>query len=292
MRTDWISTGALAVLTVVWGSSFALTALALGGFAPPAVAAGRIGLSAVALTGIALALRKPLPRDLAGWAWCTALGALALVMPFSLLAWGQQQVPSALAAILVSASPLFMLLLTRTLLGAHVSGRRWTGFAVGFAGIAVLIGPGALLQVGNGAGLLPELACLGAALCYAGSGLLIRRMPPLDPVAATAASQIAAAVLALPMGLAALPETLPGATPLVALAVLGLVQTGFAHMLRYFTVKRAGPVFMSTVGYLIPVFATLVGVTFLDEPLTPRTLAGFALILGGIALARPRPERA
>lgn len=290
MKQDWISIGSLALLTVVWGSSFALIGVALQGFPPVGVAVFRVLFSAVSLGILARVLGHPLPRDPKVWMWCTAIGVSSLLVPFFLIAWGQQSVPSALASIYISASPLFVLLLSRMMLGEQVSARRWAGFVVGFFGIVMLTGPGALTQLGTG-NVLPQIALLCAAACYASSSIMIRKMPEIPPLPASAAAQIGAAVFALPLLPLALPETMPATAPLVALAVLGVVQTGLAHILRYFTVKRSGPVFMSTVGYLVPLWATLLGVTLLDESLSGPQMAGFALIIGGLVLARKRQRR-
>ncbi len=291
MKQDWISIGSLALLTVVWGSSFALITVALQGFPPLGVAVFRVLFSAISLAILARVLGHPLPRDPKVWLWCTAIGVSSLLVPFFLIAWGQQSVPSALASIYISASPLFVLLLSRMVLGEQVSARRWAGFAVGFGGIVMLTGPGALAQLGSG-DVLPQIALLCAAACYATSSILIRKMPEIPPIPASAAAQIAAGVFALPLLPMAMPDAMPATGPLIAIAVLGVVQTGLAHILRYFTVKRSGPVFMSTVGYLIPLWATLLGVSLLDETLTGPQMAGFALIIGGLVLARKRQQRA
>ncbi|MEM9778946.1 MAG: DMT family transporter [Pseudomonadota bacterium] len=287
MTRDWISIAAVGTLTVIWGSAFALTGVALEGFSPAAIAAGRTWLSAGAVLCLTWALGQSLPRRWDHWAWCAGLGALSLAIPFFLLAWAQQTVPSAVAAIFISCVPLFVLLLSRLILGEAVSPLRWLGFVVGLAGILWLIGPAALPGLLEGGGW-PQLALLGAALCYGSSAILIRVMPPIPPVEATAAAQIAASVLLLPVGIAAWPGVWPMGAPLIALAVLGLVQTGVAQLLRYYTVRRAGPVFVSVVGYLIPIWAGILGVVLLSEPLTWRMISAFAIILVGLVLAQRR----
>ena len=240
------------------------------------------------LVAVAFATGQGLPRAARDWAWCGLIGVTSLALPFTLLTWAQLTVPSAVAAVLISSSPLFVLVLSRGLLGTPVGPRKWLGFLTGFAGLAVLIGPGVLGLAD--APLIPQLACLGTAFCYALSSVLVRRMPELPPVQATAASQLTAALLLVPFGATGLVASLHWGVPLAALAVLGLVQTGGAQLLRYWTVKRAGPVFMSAVGYLIPVWAGFLGVTLLDEPLTWRLGLGFALILAGLLFANARPE--
>ncbi|QPH54035.1 DMT family transporter [Pontivivens ytuae] len=288
MQRDWPSYAAVAALTITWGSAFALTEVALSGFGPMAVVSGRAALAALVLVIAAMASGQGLPRRLDHWAWCAVIGITSLALPFSLLTWSQQHVESSVAAIFIATSPLFILVLARLILGTPIGPRRWVGFLVGFAGIAVLIGP-SVLAVGT-APLLPQLALLGTAACYGFSAVLVRRMPELPPVQATAASQLFAAIVVAPLGAGALAEQIAPGSALIALGVLGLVQTGAAQLLRYWVVRRAGPVFSSSVSYLIPVWAGFLGVAVLGEPVSAQLLLGFVLILGGLLFARNRPE--
>jgi len=286
-RADAGSWGLVGALTAIWGSSFFLIAVALGGFAPLAVSAGRVGCAALALGVALVATGGRLPGGRAAWGWCGALGATGLALPFTLLAWGQQSVTSGIAAISIATTPLFLLALSRFVFGDPIGPRKWAGFAIGLAGIVWLAGPEAARGLGA-ASTLGLLACLAAALCYAAAAMIVRAMPPVEPLAATAAAHIAAAALLLPFGLAHAPEGLPGLGPVAALASLGVFQTGLAQYLRYVAIRRAGPVFVSVVGYLIPIWAGFLGVAFLDEPLALRTVAAYGLIIGGILIARDR----
>lgn len=292
MRLDWISLVSLAVLTIVWGSSFALTTVALESFTPSGILAGRLWLSTAVITAVALALGHRLPSDRATWARCALLGCLSTIVPFFLLAWGQQQVPSAVAAIFISVGPLFTLALSRLLLHEAVSPRKWAGFAVGLAGLIWLIGPASLADLGLASDLPGQLACMGAALSYALGAMVIRLMPPLPPLQATMTAQLSATVISLPLLWSAIPLVAPTPEALIALAILGIIQTAVAQLLRFYIVRRAGPVFMSTVGYLIPLWAGFVGIAFLDESLTLQSATGFALILTGLLLARNRQQTA
>jgi len=287
-RPDYISYGAVGLLGIVWGSAFALTEVALRGFGAVEVVTGRATLAALVLVSVAYLSGQGLPRTWRNWAWCALFGINSLAIPFTLLTWAQLSIDSAVAAVLISSSPLFVLVLSKAILGTPVGPRKWSGFSVGFIGLAVLIGPGVLRTVD--APLLPQLACIGTAFCYALSAVLVRRMPELPPVQATAASQLSAAVVLIPFGVVGLTGNISFGVPLVALAVLGLVQTGGAQLLRYWTVKRTGAVFASMTSYLIPIWAGFVGVTLLDEPLTWRLVIGFGLILAGLLIAGNRPE--
>ncbi len=282
--------GGVALLTMIWGSSFFLTEIALRGISPLGIAAGRALLSALALVVLSRSLGVALPKGARDWGWCLLLGIFAIALPFSLLSWGQLNVSSGVAAIFIAGSPLFILLLSRFVLGDAVSLRQWTGFVIGLAGLVWLAGPAALASLGQSGQILPQLACVGAAACYAVASITVKLMPPLHPLSATTGSQITATALLLPVGYLNLPEAMPELEPLAALLVLGIVQTGIAQYLRFATVKRAGPVFVSTVGYLIPIWAGLLGLVFLDEVLTARNVTAYALIIGGLLLSRTRPK--
>ena len=290
MRTDWISYAAVLSLSIIWGSSFMLVEIALAGFHPIALSAGRIILSGAILLVFLFATGNRLPRTWQHWRWCATLGVVSLMLPFALIAWGQLHVTSGVAAIFIAGGPLFILALSRLFLGEHIGPRKWTGFAIGLGGLIWLIGPQNLTQIGREEQILGQLACLGAAFCYAASAIMIRKMPEMPLMTATVGAQVVAAVLMIPLGLAFWPAETPTALPLAALAVLGLVQTGFAQILRFYTVRRAGPVFVSVVGYLIPVWAGICGVLILGEALTTTMLVAFALILTGLITARNRPN--
>ncbi len=285
---DRLSYVLVLVLSLIWGSSFLLTALALEGFSPFAVAFGRVGFASLSLWLMLSITRTRLPRDPGVWMWCAANGVLALALPFVLLAWGLQTVPSGTAALFVAAVPLLILALSRLVYGDAITPRKWVGFVIGLLGLLWLIGPEALLELGSSGQGLGQLACLGAALGYAVGAMIVRGMPPADAIPATAAAHMSATVAIAPFGLAALPSALPTAGPIVALLVLGAVQTGLAQTLRFIAIRRAGPVFVSTVGYLIPIWAGVLGLLILDEPMTLRALAAYGLILGGLLLARGR----
>ena len=274
-------------LSLIWGSSFLLTALALEGFSPFVVAFGRVGFASLSLGLILSITRTRLPRDPGVWLWCGANGVLALALPFALLAWGLQSVPSGTAALFVAAVPLLILALSRLVYGDAITPRKWAGFLVGLLGLIWLIGPEALPELGSsGPVRATRLPGSGPWLCdrchdrpghATGRGRSGNGRRPRDRCGRPRALR--------PCGA---PGALPPAGPILALLVLGAIQTGLAQTLRFVAIRRAGPVFVSTVGYLIPIWAGLLGLLVLEEPLTLRALAAYGLILGGLLLARGR----
>ncbi|WP_424927783.1 DMT family transporter [Amaricoccus tamworthensis] len=288
MQPDRIAYALLFTLAFIWGSSFLLIVLSLQGFEPVTVVWGRVSLAAIALIVGLLATGGKLPSGRREWLWCAFLGFIGLAVPFNLIAWSLQTVPSGVVAVLIAAIPLFTLALTRIIFGDHITPARWAGFGIGLAGLALLSGPDAIAQIGANAQAAGQIACLLASLSFAVSAITVRAMPKIPPLSAVTGMHICAAVMTLPVGLTHLPEVTPGLTPVIALCFLGVVQTGFAQFLRFTVIRRAGIVFASTVGYMIPVWAGILGVILLDEPVTLSAIGAYVLIVCGLVLARPR----
>lgn len=293
MKTDWLPYALVAFLIVVWGSAFGLTTIALEGFSPVETSFGRTALAAVVVAGVAIISGQGIPNNLLEWRWLSLLGIVGLAAPVTLLSWAQLSIPSSVASIFISSVPLFILLATRVILREPVSRRKWIGFAIGFAGLVWLAGPAALSQIGSEGQAIAQLACILVAMGYASGGIVIKVMPPIPPFRATAGTMISGAVFLLPFGYSAF-ETAIGAPmlPLIALIALGILPSGIGQNIRYVVVKRKGPVFMSVVGFLLPVWAGFVGFFILDEPLTLHTVSAYSIILGGLLISRDRVKKA
>ena len=291
MKTDWLSWGAVLALSIIWGGSFALIEVALAAGEPAALAFARAALALIVLAGFAVLTGQEFPKSRSHWLWSGAIGITSLALPFTLIFWAQQTLPSSVIAAIIATIPLFVLLNTRIFLKEPIQPSQWVGFTIGVAGLIAVTGVDAVAGIFE-APPLPQLAALGAAISYGITGVIVRKGPAIAPVPATAASFMVACVLLAPFGAESLAAALPSAPPsaLIALVVLGVLQTGLAQLLRFWAVRRAGPVFMSTTSYLIPVWAGLFGVVFLSEYPTSEALIGFALILAGLFTAQNKPQ--
>ncbi len=282
---DWT---ALLVIALMWGTAFAFIRLAVASVSPLGVAAGRIVVAAVVLCA---ALRlvglcfPPLGRI---WLHFLVLGIVGNALPFYLISWGQQTVPSGVAGILMGTNPLVTLVLAHFLVrGEPLTPLRAAGFAVGFAGVVVLMGPEALGALG---GDLPRQGgILAGALCYATNTILTRRMPETHPLVASACVLLVASTLIVPAAiLAPGPGTAATGASLLAVVWLGLVPTAAATILYFRVVSSAGPTFLSLVNFPVPVLAVLTGALVYGERPGSRALVALALILAGITLTQLR----
>ena len=287
----------LLLLGLIWGGSFLGVALALEGFGPISVAAVRIVIAAGILVGVAVATGTGLPptRTATGrriWLHCFGMALLSNVLPFSLLAWGQQYVSSGFAGITMAVVPLLVLPLAHVFVpGERMSPRRVAGFLVGFAGTVLLVGPAGGEAAAEGT-LLARLACMAAPVCYAFGAIVTRRAPPAPHLAFGAASLAIAAAMILPVALAV--EGWPRAVPPVAWAgvvYLGVLPTALATFILVRLIQTAGPSFLSLVNYQVPIWAVLIGMAVLGEALPPQFVGALALILAGLAVSQTGRRR-
>tara|TARA_R110002020_G_scaffold169623_6_gene358841 strand:- start:1880 stop:2770 length:891 start_codon:yes stop_codon:yes gene_type:complete len=278
-------------LGLAWGGAFPVIEIALEGITPFWLAAYRIGFATLLTVGTWGALGWKLferPLHAGERRNLLAVGLMSSAVPFMLISWGQQYVTAGFTGVAMASVALIVLPLAHFLVpDERITPRKTLGFLIGFAGIVVLLGPDALVPVGGRIELAGQLACLGAAACYAVSSILMRRLPTVDPIGLSAVLLAIGAVAVIPAAL--LKEGLPppiDTRTLLALAFLGLVPTAAANLLRVMVIRTAGPVFMSLTNYQVPVWAVLIGVVFLGEPLRASLLVATVLILIGVALSQ------
>ena len=279
-RLDWAM---LLGLALVFGSAFFLGDLGLRSFGPLTVAAGRVASAALILSAVALLRGRHFPSDGRTWFALLVMGLINNAIPFSLIFWGQTRIDSGLAAILNATTPIFIVLLAHLVGDERLSMHRLAGVLLGFAGVAVLIGPGALrhLDPTN----VAELAVLLAAVCYALAGLWGRQFRRLPTEIAAAGMLIGSSAIMLPVAAwAEHPWTAsPTATSLAAIVALGLFSTAIAYLLYFRLLARVGATNLLLVTFLLPVVALALGTLFLGERVHAIDLAGLALILTGLA---------
>jgi drug/metabolite transporter (DMT)-like permease len=233
------------------------------------------------------AMRSPMPKfSNTLIKYLVVIGLLNTALPFALLSWGQQYVPSAFAGISMAALPLFVLPLSHFFSDERMTRRNTTGVLLGFVGASVLIGP-SVLRIGTGWEPLGQLACVAASMSYAISSVMTRRCPPIDSITMATILMIIGATALIPAMLFV--EGIPTVTDTrstLAIIFLGFVPTAFAALLRVFTIRSAGAVFMTLVNYQVPVWSMIFGALILSETLPLRFFAALALILTGLAISQ------
>jgi drug/metabolite transporter (DMT)-like permease len=285
----------LVALSLVWGGSFFFNAIAVRQLPPFTIVTLRVGIAAVILNIVVRLMGLGAPRDRRVWAAFFGMGLLNGALPFSLIVWAQGHIASGLASILNATTPLFGVIVAHVFTSDEkVTPGRLAGVLSGIAGVAVMIGPGAL--GGMGTDTIADLACLAAALIYALAGVYGRRFKAMGvlPLVTATGQVTAATIILLPIALIVeRPWTLPMPSSSAWGAVLGIgvLSTAIAYVLYFRILAAAGATNLLLVTFLIPVSALLLGTIALHETVTASQLAGMALIGAGLVAIDGRLAR-
>jgi drug/metabolite transporter (DMT)-like permease len=268
-------------MCVVWGIPYLLIKVAVGGVAVPVVVFARTALGAALL--LPLALRSGQLAALRhNWRPVVAFAALEMIGPWGLLSDAERHLPSSLAGLLIAVVPIISVVIARLTGGTErLSPRRWAGFIVGLAGVAVLAAPHL-----SGGSSWPVAEVLLVAIGYASAPLIAaRKLADVPALPMTAACLSLAALAYTPAAIQAWPHRLPSGRVLAALAVLGIVCTACAFIVFLELIRETGTSRAMVFTYINPAVAVTAGVALLGEPFTATIAASFVLILGGSLLA-------
>jgi drug/metabolite transporter (DMT)-like permease len=280
---NWRGWMAFAALGVIWGLPYFFIKIAVQELSPLVVAWGRIALGALILLPIAWhrgALRNLWPHKSA----IVAFAVAEFVIPFCMISFGERWIASSVTGILIATVPLTIALISR-FFGLHEPLGAWrlAGLIMGFAGVASLLGFGAISGLTGWAGV----GCmLLATIGYAIGPLIVQRyLSGVDASGAAAASMLVGSLVLLPFAIYAFPSHMPSTLALTSMAILGAICTALAMLLLFYLIAQAGASRASVITYINPVVATLLGVLILHEHLGVGGITAFALILLGSWLA-------
>jgi drug/metabolite transporter (DMT)-like permease len=288
LNGSWLP--AYIALGLVWGCSFLFIKQGLTFLTPFGVAFGRCALGALTLT-IYLKVRKlNLPTDPKVWFKLWIVSLLLNSIPGVLFAQAQTEVTSILAGIINATTPLMTLLVMLLVFREEkIDSNQIFGLVIGALGIATVFG------VWNGFGSNPVWAIvmlLAAVLCYGISFPYSKRyvIPLQMPTEVLAATQLLMATLTLiPFYLVdGIAEDSYGVIPLLSMLALGIFGSGFAYIWNFQVIKEAGSAIASTVTYITPLVAVVMGLLFLNEPLTWNEPMGGLIVLLGAAISQNR----
>lgn len=275
----------LALLALLWGSSYLFIKVALAEIPPVTLIALRVFGAAIFLLLVMGARAEKLPRDLRTWRMLLLQAMLNSIAAWTILAWGQQYVESGLASVLNSTSPIFVFLIT-ALVTRHetLGGRKLVGATLGVFGVVMIVDVDTLRGLGDQ--VAGQVACLVGAALYAGAAIYGKRFGHISALATAAGTMIWATVVLVPLALVLdRPWTLaPGATALAATAVLSILCTGVALLVYFRLVRTLGSMGVASQSYLRAGIGVILGIVFLGETFTLPVAAGLCAAIAGVAL--------
>lgn len=280
----------LIALAAVWGGSFFFAEIALRELSPLTITLHRVVWALPLLAAIVWVQGLPVPRAPRVWGAYLVMGALNNAIPFSLIFWGQTEISAGLASILNATTAMFAAVVAGLLLKDEpLTRRKIAGAVLGIAGVAVIMGPGALAAF-NPANMA-QLAILCASVSYAFAGVWGRIALADHPPLVNAMGMVTGStLLMIPIALFAdgIPRLDLSITTWGALFGLAGLSTALAYVLYFAILLRAGAANLLLVTLLIPAFAIALGVLFLDETMGLTAWIGFAIIASGFAVTDGR----
>ena len=266
-----------------WGTSFLLIEISLESVAPPTITWVRITLGFLVLSVIPAARR---PVDRADYPRVALLGVTWLGLPFLIFAIAQQHIDSVLAGMLFATVPIFSTAIAIVLMRSLPRLRQAVGIALGFAGA---------VSIGLPAARSSSAAAWGVLLVVVATffhGISLNLVVPLQQRYGAPAVMMraigVAAVATAPFGLVGLAGSQWSTGPVLAVVVLGVINTGAAFVLMTALLGRVGSTRGGIVVYLVPIVAMVLGVAFRSEVILVLQWAGTGVVLFGAWLVSRR----
>lgn len=273
-----------ALMCVIWGIPYLMIKVAVDGVSVPVLVFARTAGGAAVL--LPLVLRGGQLRGLRRhWRPLAVFATLEIILPWGLLSDAERRLTSSMSGLLIAAVPIIAVVAARLSGGAErLSAKRWTGLAIGFAGVAVLAGPEL-----SGGDTWSIVEVLLTAVGYAIAPIIAARtLQDVPALPMTAVCLSFAGIVYSPAAIAGWPDAMPAGKVLAAIAGLAVVCTALAFMIFLALIREVGTSRAMVFTYVNPAVAVAAGVTLLGEPLTGTIIASFVLILAGSVLATAR----
>ena len=276
----------LTLLALIWASAFFNIKIATYSYGPLTIAFLRIFFGAIPVILLCFIKKIKIEAFSKDWFWFASIGAINLVIPFFLIAYGVQKVQSNLAAILMASTPLSATLLAHFFAkNEKISLIKSFGVLVGFSGIVFLFSDNILIDNNN---FLSAILILLGSTFYVIGGLLTLKISNKKNENVTASILIWGTIILMPISfIVEQPWNLsPRLDSTLSLIYLGVFSTGIAWLLRFYILKHNGLVFQSQVAYLIPIFGVILGFLILKEAITPKIIISLICVIIGIYIVK------
>lgn len=271
----------LLLLGLGWGSSFMFNEILLREIGPLTMSLGRVGLGAVGCWIWVLGTGRARALGIGSLMALVLLGIINYAIPFTLYPLAQEALTGGVTGIINAMTPVAVVLVSQVWPGGEKATRaKSLGVALGLVGVLLLALPA--LQRGSGSEIWAILTALGAPVCYAVGTNIVRYFRALDPALVAAVSLTGGALAVGPLALAV--EGVPQITlwqSWLSLGIIGFALTSAAFIGMYWLIGAQGGTFASTVTFIAPVSAVLLGRWVLGEALLTEHLLGMAVILLG-----------
>jgi drug/metabolite transporter (DMT)-like permease len=280
-KRGWIL---FASMGVIWGLPYLLIKVSVTYLSAPMVVFGRLAIAAAILMPIALFSGQF--RRLRGyWRWVFAFALVEMTFTWWALTWAEQRITSSLTGLFIATVPLVTALMARGLgMDDRLTGSRLAGLALGFVGVAALVG----LDIGGGE-LVAIAALVVTVVGYSMGPIIIdRKLQDVPSLAVIAASLAINVIIYAPFAWISRPTEAIPASAIWSVVILGALCTALAFLGFFALIAEVGPSRTTLITYINPAVAVILGISILGEPITLGIVIGFPLVLAGSWLATRR----
>ena len=274
----------ILMLGLIWGASFLFARIAVLEMPPLTLVFARVAIAAFVLNLFLMLKNNAFEHTTSLWTNFAMMGVLNNIIPFALIFYGQTEIGAGLAAIVNAMTPIWTIIIANfTTSDETFTRNKLIGIALGFIGVAVLIGSSAFS--GLGASVWGQIAVLGATISYGFAGVFGRRFANVPPIQTARGQLTSSSLIMLPVFLLVdQPWTLdmPSATAIAAVVALAVVCTALAYILFFKILSISGAVNVSLVTFVVPPSAIILGFVVLNEQLELRQIIGMMIILTGL----------
>lgn len=282
----------LFILSAIWGSAFIAIKISLNYFSPVSVASYRLIVASIFLLIFYIIGKYKTSLNRTDLIMLLFVGVVGNFLPFYLISWSEQHIQSSTAGILMGVGPILTLILSHFFTkDDRFTYSKLISISIGFIGVLFIFEIDTLFNFGtaNSLQLFSKFLIIIAALGYMISNIVAyNTLKHIDSFSITFFATLFGAMVSVPFLLYS--ETIQPSyinfSALLPILYLGIFPTALAFQLRYHITKTSGPVFLSYVAYLIPIFALIWGFVLLSEEIYLNSIIGITLILFGVYIGK------
>lgn len=282
----------LFILSAIWGSAFIAIKISLNYFSPVSVASYRLIVASIFLLIFYIIGKYKTSLNRTDLIMLLFVGVVGNFLPFYLISWSEQHIQSSTAGILMGVGPILTLILSHFFTkDDRFTYSKLISISIGFVGVLFIFEIDTLFNFGtaNSLQLFSKFLIIIAALGYMISNIVAyNTLKHIDSFSITFFATLFGAMVSVPFLLYS--ETIQPSyinfSALLPILYLGIFPTALAFQLRYHITKTSGPVFLSYVAYLIPIFALIWGFVLLSEEIYLNSIIGITLILFGVYIGK------
>ena len=277
----------LIILSSIWGSAFLGIKIAVDSISPISVVSFRLIIGAIILLIYFKIKGNYFNFNIKTYFYIFLCALFGNFIPFYLISWSELYIPSNLAGLLLSVAPIFAIVLSHIFTNDDkFNFLKLLGVIIGLIGAIFLIGYKDIFLVFSNdyKMVIPKIAVIIAALGYVISSIIAYNLKNINTVSITTITTIFAAIISIPFMLYYEINyfSVPTKNSIIAIIYLGIMPTAVAFLLRFYLINKAGPVFLSYVAYLIPIFSIFWGYLILKEIVLINQLIAIFFIFIGI----------